>query len=89
MRRTRAVCLQRATLRTLLGAEERGATSVVFPALGTGTAKVPMALVAKLMLEAIRTFAALGPRHVRQIGLISLDEQSQSVWQYGVNALRW
>jgi eukaryotic-like serine/threonine-protein kinase len=84
-----AVCLQRATLRTLMGAEERGATSVAFPALGTGTAKVPMALVAKLMLEAIQTFASLGPRHVRQIGLIALDEAGRRVWQQGVNALRW
>jgi O-acetyl-ADP-ribose deacetylase (regulator of RNase III) len=84
-----AVCLQRATLRTLLGAEERGAVSVVFPALGTGTGKVPVPLAAKLMLEAIRTFATLGPRHVRQIGVISIDEPGLRAWQHGVNALRW
>src|SRR5262249_42193342 len=51
-----AVCLQRATLRVLLGAELRRATSVLFPALGTGVGEVPMDLAAKLMLEAIRTF---------------------------------
>jgi O-acetyl-ADP-ribose deacetylase (regulator of RNase III) len=37
-----AVCLQRATLRVLLGAEVREANSVLFPALGTGVGEVPM-----------------------------------------------
>jgi eukaryotic-like serine/threonine-protein kinase len=76
-----AVCLQRATLRVLLGAEVRQANSVVFPALGTGVGEVPMDLAAKLMLEAIRTFAALQPRHVRTVRLVLYDENSIQRWR--------
>jgi O-acetyl-ADP-ribose deacetylase (regulator of RNase III) len=75
-----AVCLQRTTLRTLLGAEKRRATSVLFPALGTGVGDVPMDLAAKLMLEAVRTFAALQPRYVREVRIILYDDRALSRW---------
>jgi len=65
-----AVCLQRATLRTLLGAEERAARSVVFPALGTGVAQVPIELAAHLILQAMTTFAAFQPTHVRELRVV-------------------
>ena len=76
-----AVCLQRATLRVLLGAEVRGAKSVVFPALGTGVGEVPMDLAAKLMLEAMRTFAAMEPRWVNIVRVILYDDRHLARWR--------
>jgi O-acetyl-ADP-ribose deacetylase (regulator of RNase III) len=76
-----AICLQRTTLRTLLGAEQRGATSVVMPALGTGVGEVPMALGAKLMLEAFRTFASLRPEHVRAVRVVLFNEEASVQWR--------
>ena len=76
-----AVCLQRATLRVLLGAEVRRARSVVFPALGTGVGEVPMDLAAKLMLESIRTFAALQPRHVSTVKIVLFKEPDFARWR--------
>ncbi|MFO0579818.1 MAG: serine/threonine-protein kinase [Polyangia bacterium] len=69
-----AICLGRSTLRTLLGADVRKARRVVFPALGTGVGGVPLAMAAKLMLEAMTTFAALQPQHVRAVDLALYDE---------------
>jgi len=60
-----AICVQRAVLRTLFEAERRGHRSITFPALGTGTAGVPHGLGARLMLEAIRTFASFAPKYCR------------------------
>ncbi|HEY0384431.1 MAG TPA: serine/threonine-protein kinase [Pyrinomonadaceae bacterium] len=76
-----AVCLQRATLRVLLGAEFRKAQSVLFPALGTGVGDVPMDLAAKLMLEAIRTFAALQPKHIRTVRIVLYDDKAKDRWR--------
>jgi O-acetyl-ADP-ribose deacetylase (regulator of RNase III) len=76
-----AVCLQRATLRVLLGAEVRRAHSVAFPALGTGVGEVPMDLAAKLMLESIRTFAALQPRHVSTVRIVLFKEPDCARWR--------
>lgn len=52
-----AICLQRAILHTLFGADQRNVRTIVFPALGTGIGEVPMDLGAKLMLEAVRVVA--------------------------------
>lgn len=76
-----AICLQRTTLRTLLGAERRGCRSVVLPALGTGVGEVPMALGAKLMLEAFRTFASLHPEHVRELRVVLFNEEASTQWR--------
>lgn len=76
-----AVCLQRATLRVLLGAEVRGAQSVLFPALGTGVGDVPMDLAAKLILEAIRTFGSLQPKHVRKVRIVLYAEGDLARWR--------
>lgn len=75
-----AICLQRTTLRALLGAEERGCGSVVLPALGTGVGEVPMALGAKLMLEAFRTFASLRPEHVRELKVVLFNDEAFAHW---------
>lgn len=83
-----AICLQRTTLRTLLGAEERRCASVTFPALGTGVGEVPMALGAKLMLEAVCTFAALAPEHVRTVRVVLFSEEAQRVWREVLRAMQ-
>ncbi len=82
-----AICLQRATLRTLLGAEARRARSVVFPALGTGVGEVPMNLAATLTLEALATFAALRPRYVRRVSFVLFDQEALASWQDVLDAM--
>ncbi len=76
-----AICLQRATLRVLLQAEARQAQSVLFPALGTGIGDVPMDLAAKLMLDAIRTFAGLQPKHIRTVRIVLYAEKDRARWR--------
>jgi serine/threonine-protein kinase len=75
-----AMCVQRAALRVLLEAEARRCESVAFPALGTGIGDVPMALGAKLLLEAVRTFASLEPDHVREVRVVLYDGQALEAW---------
>lgn len=82
-----AICLQRATLRVLMGAEIRNLTYVLFPALGTGVGDVPMDLAAKLMLEAMQTFASLQPRNVRRIKIVLFNEIALSRWRYVLNSM--
>lgn len=76
-----AVCIQRATLRTLLEADARGAKTVAFPALGTGVGQVSMAQAAGLMLEAARTFAWLEPTSVREMTFVVRREESRRIWE--------
>ncbi len=75
-----AICLQRCTLRVLLEAEARRCESVAFPALGTGIGGVPMALGAKLLLEAVRTFSTLEPEHVRDVRVVLFDPNAMETW---------
>jgi O-acetyl-ADP-ribose deacetylase len=75
-----AVCLQRCTLRVILGAEARHASSIAFPALGTGVGEVPQAPAAQLMLEAVRTFAELGPNCVERIDIVLHSQKSHDIW---------
>lgn len=76
-----AVCIQRCALRVLLGAEARGLSTVAFPALGAGVGAVPMELVAKLVLEAVATFASLGPRSVREVAVVLRREEARAQWR--------
>ena len=82
-----AICIQRAVLRTLFEAERRGHRSIAFPALGTGVGEVPHGLGARLMLEAIRTFAAFAPRHLRSIRIALLDADAVAAWTTALIAL--
>ncbi|MEI8310240.1 MAG: serine/threonine-protein kinase [Verrucomicrobiota bacterium] len=75
-----AICLQRCALRCLLGAERRKVTSIAFPALGTGVARVPMRLAARRILDAIRLFGEMRPNHVRKVDLVLADEKAQRIW---------
>lgn len=76
-----AICLGRATLRTLLGAEARGVRRVAFPALGTGVGRVPPALAAQRMLESVVTFARLKPRSVDLVEIVLFDEATRQVFR--------
>ncbi|MBI4852818.1 MAG: serine/threonine-protein kinase [Acidobacteria bacterium] len=82
-----AICLQRTTLRVLMGAETRNFTYVLFPALGTGVGDVPMDLAAKLMLEAIQSFASLQPRNVRRIKVVLFSDLAISRWRHVLNSM--
>ena len=82
-----AICIQRAVVRTLFEAERRGHTSITFPALGTNTGGVPHGLGARLMLEAIRTFAAFAPRHCKSIRIALMDADALAAWQTALTAL--
>ncbi|HJL02676.1 MAG TPA: serine/threonine-protein kinase [Polyangiaceae bacterium LLY-WYZ-15_(1-7)] len=75
-----AICIQRAALRALLGARARGASSVAFPALGTGVGQVPHALGAKLLLETVRTHAALGAGKLRRVEVWLYAADAHAVW---------
>jgi eukaryotic-like serine/threonine-protein kinase len=76
-----AICIQRATLRVLMGAEQRQAHSICFPALGTGVGEVPMDLGAKMLLETVQTFAMLQPRYVRNIEIVLYQETALNRWR--------
>lgn len=75
-----AVCIQRCTMRVLLDAQARGARSVVFPPLGTGTGQVPTSIAADKMLRAIHTFAQLGPTAIEQIAIALPDDDALAEW---------
>ena len=82
-----AICVQRAVLRTLFEAERRGHRSITFPALGTGVGGVPHGLGARLMLEAIRTFAAFAPRSCRSIRIALPTPEAIGAWTTALVAL--
>jgi O-acetyl-ADP-ribose deacetylase (regulator of RNase III) len=82
-----AICIQRAVLRTLFEAERRGHRTITFPALGTGVGGVPHGLGARLLLEAIRTFAAFEPRHCRSVRIALPTPAAAATWQQALIAL--
>jgi serine/threonine-protein kinase len=82
-----AICIQRAVLRTLFEAERRGYRSITFPALGTGVGGVPHGLGARLLLEAIRTFAAFEPRTCRSIRIALPTPAAAESWSQALIAL--
>lgn len=82
-----AICLQRCVLRVLLEADARGARKVLFPALGTGVGQVPMAMAATLMMEATRTLASLGPRHLREVGFVLYGDSALKEWREALAGL--
>jgi len=82
-----AICIQRSVLRTLFEAERRGYQSVSFPALGTGIGEVPHGLGARLLLEALRTFAAFSPRNVRAVHIALPTEEAVAKWTTALVAL--
>jgi O-acetyl-ADP-ribose deacetylase (regulator of RNase III) len=81
-----AVCVQRALLRALFEAERRGYHSITFPALGTGKGDVPHGLGARLVLEAIRTFAMFEPKHCRTVRIALVSPDALAAWRTGLVA---
>lgn len=75
------VCIQRVLLRLLFGAEARRCVRVALTPLGTRVGQVPMELAAKMMLETIRTFAALRPHHVRHIQIMLDSPLDVDAWR--------
>lgn len=82
-----AICIQRAVLRTLFEAERRGYRSITFPALGTGVGGVPHGLGARLLIEALRTFAAFSPRHTRSIRIALPTPETVAAWTTALIAM--
>ncbi|MDB4955504.1 MAG: hypothetical protein JWO36_3073 [Myxococcales bacterium] len=82
-----AICIQRAALRTLFEAERRGFHSITFPALGTGVGGVPQGLGARLMLEALSTFASFGPKSCRSIRIALPTSEAIAAWTTALIAL--
>lgn len=82
-----AICIQRAILRTLFEAERRTHRTITFPALGTGVGGVPHGLGAQLTLEAIHTFAAFQPKHLRSIRIALPTPDAASIWKQALLAL--
>jgi len=82
-----AICIQRAVLRALFEAERRGHHSITFPALGTGVGGVPHGLGARLLLEAIRTFAAFVPRKCRSVRIALPSPEALAAWSTALVAL--
>jgi O-acetyl-ADP-ribose deacetylase (regulator of RNase III) len=82
-----AICIQRAVLRTLFEAERRGHRTITFPALGTGVGGVPHGLGAQLTLEAIRTFAAFQPKHLRSVRIALPTPEAAATWTQALLAM--
>ena len=74
-------------LRALFEAERRGHQSITFPALGTGVGGVPHGLGARLLLEAIRTFAAFVPQRCRSIRIALPSPEALAAWGQALVAL--
>jgi hypothetical protein len=75
------VCVQRVLLRLLFGAEARRCARIALQPLGSRTGELPMELAAKMMLETIRTFAALRPHHVRHIQIMLDSSLDIEAWK--------
>jgi len=82
-----AICIQRAVLRTLFEAERRGYRSITFPALGTGVGGVPHGLAARLMVEAVKTFASFQPRSMRSVRIALATPENLAAWTTALVAL--
>lgn len=72
--RTDADKIQRATASALRVAEEVGARSIVFPALGTGVGGFPLEECARIMVDAVRAHLASGSALERVIFAVRGDD---------------
>lgn len=71
-----------ATKAALALADEQGFESVALPGMGTGVGGVAHTDAARVMVEAVRTFA---PRALKTVVLVDVDPAMVTAWQ---NALR-
>jgi O-acetyl-ADP-ribose deacetylase (regulator of RNase III) len=78
--RTTAENLRRSTRRSLEIANERGLTSIAFPAIGTGIAGFPMAECAQIMLAEVVGHASRGTS-LREVRFVLFDVDAEAVFR--------
>jgi O-acetyl-ADP-ribose deacetylase (regulator of RNase III) len=76
-----ASCVGRAVHRALLLADEEGVRSLVFPALGTGAARVSLETCAHSMTTALRWHVALGGTRLERVTVFLEDETKLKVFR--------
>jgi hypothetical protein len=65
----------------LLLADEVGARSLAFPALGTGVARVTMETCANAMMTSLKWHLLLGGTRLRQVRVLLADEHKLAVFR--------
>jgi eukaryotic-like serine/threonine-protein kinase len=82
-------CVGRATLRALATADHLGVTSLAFPALGTGAARVSLETCANAMATALRWRLAMGASRLTHVSFVLGDERKLEVFRdVAIEALR-
>jgi serine/threonine-protein kinase len=76
-----ASCVGRAMQRALLLSDELGLRSLVFPALGTGAARVTLETSANAMMTALKWHLALGGTRLRELQVVLADESKLAVYR--------
>jgi O-acetyl-ADP-ribose deacetylase (regulator of RNase III) len=76
-----ASCVGRAMHRALLLADELGARTLAFPALGTGAARVSLETCAHAMATALRWHVALGGTRLERVSVFLGDEAKLRVFR--------
>ena len=76
-----ASCVGRAMQHALLLADELGARSIAFPALGTGAARVTIETCANSMMTALKWHLLLGGTRLRQVRVLLDDEAKLALYR--------
>ena len=76
-----ASCVGRAMQHALLLADELGARSLAFPALGTGAARVTLETSANAMMTSLKWHLLLGGTRLRQVRVILPDEPKLALFR--------
>ena len=76
-----ASCVGRAMQHALLLADELGARSLAFPALGTGVARVTLETCASAMMMSLKWHLLLGGTRLRQVRVVLADEAKLAVFR--------
>lgn len=78
--RTDAAKIRAATEDALRKADQAGARSIAFPALGTGVGGFPVPECARIMLEAVRGYAA-GGTGIQRVLFVLYDRTAYEAFQ--------
>jgi serine/threonine-protein kinase len=76
-----ASCVGRAMQRALLLADELGARSLAFPALGTGMARVTLETCANSMMTSLKWHLQLGGTRLREVQVFLADETKLGIYR--------
>ena len=79
--------LRRATLNSLMRAEEKRLTSIAFPAISTGVFRVPKELSAEAMLSTILNYLSTSKTKIRKVYVYLYDEDTYKVFEKTLNRL--